>query len=135
MRTIKFRAETLYNYLIYFELHKSILSGDSDVFYVKGVPCKPGTEQLFVGLLDCEKKEIYEGDILHASGENLITGHYNKKAHITKDIAMVVLFKDGRYWIKKSKKRAKKHLLFGLPILQNSLMIIGNIYENPELLK
>ena len=34
MREIKFRAKTLEGDLIYFDLHESQISGDSDVFYV-----------------------------------------------------------------------------------------------------
>ena len=112
-REIKLRALTLENELIYFDLHESELSGDSDCFYVDCISCKIGTEQLFTGLKDKNGKEIYEGDILEWD---------HRKA---KD-ARVIEFVEGGFWI---------HGINGFEIPAEHLReIIGNIYENPELI-
>ena len=79
----------------------------------------------FTGLYDKNEKEIYEGDIIHipedweeygwASGENY-----------------EIDFKDGRFRLKpKYKPNATGYDLE----FTNELEVIGNIYENPELLK
>jgi len=81
--------------------------------------------QEFTGLHDKNGKEIYEGDIIHipedweeygwASGENY-----------------EIDFKDGRFRLKpKYKPNATGYDLE----FTNELEVIGNIYENPDLLK
>lgn len=69
----------------------------------------------FTGLLDKNGKEIYEGDI-------------------TENYAMrdVVIFHNGAFVGKNSQK---DHLGQHQPIaVHNELEVIGNIYENPEML-
>jgi len=60
----RFRATSLEGELIYFDLHESKMSGDSDVFYVNGIPCQVGTEQQFTGATDKNGKKSFENDII-----------------------------------------------------------------------
>jgi len=118
VREIKFRAKTLEGELLYFDLHESQLSGDPDiVFYVRGTPCKVGTEQEYTGLPDKNGKEIYEGDIVKA-GENIVLIIWNK------GFASFALAKTG--WM-------YDHF-FG-EIDNERCEVIGNRFENPELLE
>ena len=72
----------------------------------------------FTGLYDKNGKEIYEGDIL-------------KRPDL--EINYIVVFNGGCFCIQDSKnKHHKLKLLDGISIF---LGIIGNIYENPELLE
>jgi len=134
MREIKFRAKTLEGRVIYFNLHNSHLSGDDDVFYVCGIPCSVGSEQLFTGYRDKAGTEIYEGDIIRYN--------YHLKEPDT-DFVMEVVYdiremksdedsffnvgfiiralEQGEYWYT------------DMPDLPDT-QVIGNIYENPELM-
>jgi len=120
-REIRFRAKSLEGELIYFELHESRKCGDPEVFYVEDIPCEPGTEEQFIGLLDKQGNEIYEGDILDCTlwhdGANL--PHRGEMVYSnthcsfgTKNEAGITLF--------------CKHNV-------NTREVIGNIHENPEL--
>lgn len=71
----------------------------------------------FTGLKDKNGKEIYEGDILESDNENFATG--------------VVVYDDGRFAIKKPNGKiiSYDHTIW------TAYEVIGNIYENPELLE
>ncbi len=77
----------------------------------------------YTGLIDKNGKEIYEGDILQRETE---TG-------IEKNLYIQDLFQNGGFWM--------SHKMFGqvsglIVSKQNfQFQIIGNIYENPELLE
>src|SRR3990167_8303933 len=105
---LKFRAKTLDGELIYFNLHESQFSGDSEVFYVGGIPCESGTEQQFIGLQDKNGKEIYEGDIIKFDTNYI----------------RAILFNDGCFRLKDTPYQNN----------YNNGIIIGNIYET-ELIK
>ena len=67
----------------------------------------------FTGLKDKNGKEIWEGDIIdHANGLG------------------VVIFKDGRFYYEPTPKLASQYIVGAL----YWDTVIGNIYENPELL-
>lgn len=78
----------------------------------------------FSGLYDCNKKEIYEGDILKWDKDGLL---------------YVVKFWDGMFYA--SVKECNDGIFGGFPLHaltvheDGKCKIVGNIYDNPELLK
>jgi uncharacterized phage protein (TIGR01671 family) len=130
MREIKFRAfvggKIFYNIAVdnkgkamYFDSADGPLSGSFDTpgwidFDYDGIVMQ------FTGLRDNNGKEIYEGDIVkgntHRAGRIIrakVVWHYDKWAAIS--LISGVYFCDGPFW--------------------DQLAVIGNAYENPELLK
>lgn len=114
MREIKFRCFDLQN--------KKFVEGDILRDYVLGemiddISCEVSQ---YTGLKDKNGKEIYEGDILKE-----------------KDIITNVVFYDYR-WQEKLISSPRNHLKKYFPFrdtLPFTAVVIGNIYENPELLK
>ena len=66
-------------------------------------------KDLYIGLKDKNRKEIYEGDIVEGIWINVYTGKTKKKRMVIKDIRAIPDYVECK--------------------------IIGNIYENPELLR
>lgn len=105
-------------------------SGEGLTFHT----CIRGTESQFTGLLDKNEKEIYEGDVV-----NYWTSV--RKTHVVAAIKYEI--QACAYWLKWSEddERGKKinryselRANFGSDIfLSDSIEIIGNKYENPEL--
>jgi len=88
------------------------------------------------GLKDRNGKEIYEGDII-----GTITGKYILDAYLT---PAIVVYENGCFLLKSINFNKKSFLFSGLGIANpetnmtsghNPLIIKGNIFENPELLK
>ena len=118
MREIKFRAWTGEKFV------------DEDYFYVRygkvytitefdGLKDKKWIPQQYTGLKDFNKKEIYEGDVFEGST-------YKWEA---------VEFKDGRF--QANLMGARVYSLEELCCDMDHMppTVIGNIFENPELLK
>lgn len=74
----------------------------------------------YTGIKDKNNKEVYEGDIVKYSHPR------------TNEIIRAVTFKDGAFGIEGLHEGT--HIVFG-NILDSDIKVIGNIYENPELLK
>ena len=132
MRTIKFRGKThgngkwyygslVYsneiNAAIYFQIGSGLVKTMDWVFVI------PETVGQFTGLYDCDGKEIYEGDILKWS---------NGKMYVVK-------FWQGMFYA--SVEECNDGFLGGFPLHaftefeERKCKIVGNIYDNPELLK
>lgn len=81
---------------------------------VDGVSSDQGILMQFTGLIDKNKKEIYEGDICNTrDGDLLICKDYN-------EFIYTVLYSEDHSGLN--------------GYTQKDLEVIGNIYENPELL-
>ena len=115
MREIKFRAWHIDNKeMIYQGWNKTYFVTISNLFAYGG-----SVEFMqYTGLKDKNGKEIYEGDIL-----NIVTYGSEEQKYIAK-----VQFDESRYIVRNKYGYAP---LYDLPPHE----VIGNIYENPELLK
>lgn len=113
MRTIKFRAWHLDDGMLYF---------DFDTFQ-KDYHDQYGNIMQFTGLHDKNGKEIYDGDICKWSSWFL--GSY-QEINGDKIISLVE-------WSNKKGKWFVKNDVWDLGIYSD-IEVIGNIYENPELL-
>ena len=118
-REIKFRAKALTGELVYFELHESQMSGDSDVFYVRGDPCEVGSEQAFTGLKDKNGKEGYHKDLARDSQGDLWL--------------IAWLATDARFGLLQVKYGEATGKGLDMRYLED-MLIIGKILQNKELL-
>lgn len=133
MRTIKFRGQFVYtnalkgqfdwvygdlvHYPEHIGKHKIICKGGSQFEVLAS------TVGQFTGLHDCKGKEIYEGDIIRSSNGVLHSIEFdNSTACFT---AVRIL----------NSKVDMRHGLSTYKIEQYMSEVIGNIYDNPELLK
>lgn len=120
MRTIKFRG--------YSDELKSFVYGFYQEVNVNGVvysyifwqgnttPVRTDSIGQFIGLHDKNGKEIYEGDFITYSG---ITSNGQKIIRVVNYNSDYARFQGGMYPLSETK---------------NLIEVIGNIYENPELL-
>lgn len=118
MRTIKFRAFTIDEGMVYNKDVDCFMSIDKDgTLNNSGHPTHHVMQ--FTGLKDKNNKEIFEGDILKTSTDKpMIVGWSDK-------FASFVLNRDG--WV-------FSHW-FGESCNPEDCEVIGNKYENPELLQ
>ena len=133
MRTIKFRGKThgngkwyygslVYsdeiNAAIYFQIGRGLIKRMDWVYVI------PETVGQFSGLYDCNGNKIYEGDIVEWEKDGLM---------------YVVRFWCGMFYA--SVKECNDGIFGGFPLHaltkhdDRKCKIVGNIYDNPELLK
>lgn len=118
MKKIKFRA---WHEKGKFFHYWGFTKGDS--FFAGPAYLMDNNEQ-FTGLLDCEKKEIYEGDILEHA--------YMSIGGPIKEIGIV--FWIGNGWrVEKMLETNPAGWMDGVWL--KNMRVIGNIHENPELLR
>lgn len=133
MRTIKFRGKThgngkwYYGSLVYSnEINAAIYFqiGNGLIKRMEWVYVIPETVGQFTGLYDCNGNKIYEGDIVEWEKDGLM---------------YVVRFWYGMFYA--SVKECNDGIFGGFPLHalteheDRECKIIGNIYDNPELLK
>ena len=139
MRTIKFR---IWNKFLekMSEPKKLCIDAELNAFYIDKPPHHDFELMQFTGLYDKNGKEIYEGDIVNwGMHHNNSIEHFHRYAvvEINPDIQFRIIFyinsKNG------TKKETDNFIFrFGQFAYQETnkhLEVIGNIYENPELLK
>lgn len=131
-REIKFRGKrNLGNSWIYGslvssdEIHAILFPvGDVELKQMKAIYVKPNTIGQLTGLTDCKGKEIYEGDIIESGGFRHIVEYDAKQARFSAMNAMHI-----------------NHPIYGgSSITQQWIdecekVVIGNIYDNPEIIK
>lgn len=120
MRTIKFRIwdKEFKRFLQYEEYNNFNISPiDGHILYLDGHDCVDRLIPLqYTGLKDKNGKEIYEGDIIFQDAEGYRT-------------TGIVKLSDDLRWCVGS------HYINGSSFYNKFRKIIGNIYENPELLE
>ena len=132
MRTIKFRAKDFagvwhYGSLVYSkEIDAAIYFqiGKGSVKSMDWVYVNPETIGQFTGLRDAHGKEIYEGDIVKWKADNLL---------------YAVIFNWGMFYASVEVCNQETYGGFPLHALAEEngkdIEIVGNIYDNPELIK
>lgn len=87
--------------------------------------------QQYTGLKDKNGKEIYEGDILNRWWRQ----SWNLEPNIRFDVRGKVIFKNGSFLMKNFDLEERNRAEYPIPFEDETLEVIGNIYENPELVK
>jgi len=134
MRQIKFRAQDIAsNKWLYGDLrhHKD----DVCIFEqggTKGEQVKRDTVGQFTGLRDINGKDIYEGDILRSPSGNIVAVEFGYKEHIVKHGWPNITDSFACYgWIARNVKKGITDF-FDNEFAAGE--VIGNIYDNPELI-
>ena len=128
MREIKFRAwnevlEKMYswNEFLNTNMKQTFIAPESTAMIL----------MQYTGLKDKNGNEIYEGDIIDFSYD-MFVGNFN--TYVAKGI---VIFEEGAFYVQclenENMTKDESYLLYTINI--DTIEIIGNIYNNPELLK
>lgn len=132
-RTIKFRGKSIYGEdWLYGSLVKigknryAVIPPLNNIEIGKSIgmyEVYPETVGQFTGLLDKDGKEIYEGDILHT-----ITFGFNPEEYTA-----IILYRNCSFQL----SNGRNLFYFGQSDLtkMDDTIVIGNIYDNPDLIK
>ena len=129
MREIKFRVWEIKSKSWVSE--KIVLNSDGKIWAYGFTPFEDFTDKViinfFTGLKDKNGKEIYEGDIIHSKWEENYVGSDDSKE--------IVFFHNGEFVMNKSGKPEEFNFSVHFHCHPKHIKVIGNIYENHELLK
>ena len=132
-RTIKFRGKSiygedwLYGSLVKIEKNRyAVIPPLNNIEIGKSIgmyEVYPETVGQFTGLLDKDGKEIYEGDILHT-----ITFGFNPEEYTA-----IILYRNCSFQL----SNGRNLFYFGQSDLtkMDDTIVIGNIYDNPDVIK
>ena len=159
MRTIKFRGQTIDNKWVYGDLIQigggaliyhgdkqeleSIPQEDSPCavgFYSNEIsPVIPKTVGQFTGLFDKNDKEIYEGDICFNSNKTIITSKEDKKLYLVKWKKGAYIETNGHTWLGEHPEFIFEKINHGKRFMslifnQNQIEVVGNIFDNADLI-
>lgn len=132
MRTIKFRAwHPDEGNMYYFNCFKEITDWQADDFYRADNTDDACVDFMqFTGLHDKNGKEIYEGDIIEFSYDMFI-GNFDTFVAKGK-----IVFEEGAFYVEVFENERttedEAYLLYSINL--DTIEVIGNIYENKELL-
>jgi len=125
MRTFKFRFWDSFNECYCYSEKQTSLYGFFNLFEATKQGKNNPILQQFTGIEDNNEKEVYEGDIHLSEVEDdgkIIKGY------------LPIVFDNGAFWLDQSFKKDGTYLTL-LCEYDEPLNIVGNIYENAELLK
>ena len=130
MREIKFRGMNFCEKWVYGDLrHDRMCMPDGklqEYISVCGEPVFPKCVGQYTGLKDAKGKEIYEGDILlYRLPENMIALNNSDKS--------VVFYGHGMFLVSHGKIEFSVNQVLG--VHGDDAVVIGNVYDNPELLE
>lgn len=125
MRIIKFRVWDGTKYCIEPRLDVSLLNSEPNICYIAGFG---KTIQQFTGLLDKNGREIYEGDIV----DTIYDGVIGKIAFDLNTCAFRIMDNKNKLIPIITYRFINKE---PVGLLQVAKTIIGNIFENPDLIK
>lgn len=139
-RIIKFRAQRLDNRKwVYGDLEyipgkqlARIHSYDTKGNYEGQHIVNPESVCQFTGLRDIAGNEIYEGDVLDTKVNNYVPNGYSFICQWI-DSGFALIYQGRTYGVKEQNNYFNKY-----PLCQRNvedLLIVGNIYDNPELIK
>ncbi len=143
MRTIKFRGKTIfgdrwvYGGILQSESGIYIIEPSASIIDSKINKIDPETVGQFTGLTDKDGKEIYEGDILrytryNVRGEGIHNETWTHKCRVYWDEDKHAFW----HYMKLTRGACRGLLDFRDDRAEkNEIEIIGNIHDNPELLK
>lgn len=144
MREIKFRGRTAQGKWLYGDLEYRRATGvavihtyNEDGTYNRQEQVNPSTVGQFTGLHDKNGKGIYEGDIIRIMYEIEVGKGRNRhveRAPVANDTPKVIDFRDGAFGYVNFYASTYQNEEW-LPLLDELCEVIGNIHDNPELLK
>jgi uncharacterized phage protein (TIGR01671 family) len=141
MRTIKFRGKSLSGEWLYGYLYKHGITPPSDFLCIGQavLPWKdtvgvyvvdPETIGQFTGLYDKNGKEIYEGDIVSHPWKDPIFGDLVETGQF---VHSTICFNNGAFVV--NYRLQGEYIYLQDFVRLKCLEVVGNIYDNPELLK